>query len=81
MPQRDFDENDDWIEDELDDDESDADLLICPECTRPVHEDTQQCPFCGNWITPEYPRSRGKSLIWLVAAAIVILSMLMLAVL
>ena len=29
--------------------------MICPNCRKVVTEDTQKCPYCGDWITPEYP--------------------------
>lgn len=44
-------EDEEWIED---DDPEDT-LLVCPACNEAVHEDTQQCPYCGDWITPAYP--------------------------
>ena len=47
----DYDE-DEWAHDE---DEGEDDLLVCPSCSQAVHEDTQQCPHCGDWIIPVYP--------------------------
>lgn len=85
MPQSTEFDDDEWIDDEEDveDDDADADedLLICPSCTRPVHEDTQQCPHCGDWITPTYPTSPWKRAIWIMAALLVIAAMILLAVL
>ncbi len=43
--------DDDWIEDE----DSEDVFLVCPSCQEDVHEDTQQCPYCGDWIIPAYP--------------------------
>ena len=40
-------EDEEWIEDE--DDDAD-DLMVCPSCHAAVHEDTQKCPNCGDWI-------------------------------
>lgn len=40
----------DW--DDRYDDDDEAELLKCPSCGREVYEETQQCPYCGDWITP-----------------------------
>ncbi len=50
---------DDYADEEwVDDDDADGDeLLSCPSCRESVHEDTQQCPHCGDWIVPAYPKS------------------------
>jgi len=68
----DFD-GDEWIDDEGDPED---DVLDCPSCGRAVHEDTQQCPHCGDWITPVGSRSRAFRWAWLFAAVLVILAML-----
>jgi len=76
----DFDDEEEWIEDEGADD-SDAELLICPACRRPVHEDSQQCPHCGEWITPIHPENPLKRWIWVVVAGLLILSLILITVL
>lgn len=76
--------DEEWVEDEGDDDDcrdASVDLLACPNCRCAVHEDTQQCPHCGDWIVPVWPQQTGKRLIWIVAAGLVILAMIMMAVL
>lgn len=39
---------DDWGNDPDDEVEE----LSCPNCGASVYEETQQCPHCGDWITP-----------------------------
>ena len=56
-----------WIEDDNPDDV----LLVCPSCHQEVHEDTQQCPHCGDWIIPAYPNKPLKR--WLVAGITLLL--------
>jgi hypothetical protein len=34
--------------DELGDDGSDT--LACPSCGREIYEDSDRCPYCGNWV-------------------------------
>ena len=82
---------DDWMDDDgaedpsaedCDDDGRDedaddsGDLLLCPACRRKVHEDTQQCPHCGDWITPVHPESPWKRGVFIFAAVIAILGLL-----
>ena len=69
--------DEEWVEDEGD---SDDDLLTCPSCGRAVHEDTQQCPYCGDWIIPVFSESRSKRLIWIVAAILLIIALIWLTV-
>ncbi|MGB2985128.1 MAG: hypothetical protein WBE26_04530 [Phycisphaerae bacterium] len=75
-------EYDDYPDEEWVDEEEDSgdDLLVCPSCKRPVHEDTQQCPHCGDWIIPVWPGQRSKRLVWVVAAVLVIVALIMMTV-
>lgn len=66
--------DEEWVDDE--DDDSIDDLLVCPNCRTDVHEDTQQCPHCGDWITPIYPGETAKQWIWKAVALLVILAFL-----
>jgi hypothetical protein len=71
LPQeQDLDDEDSPFDDDADDDsprkedvddEEDESLgdAICPSCREVVTEDTQKCPHCGDWITPEHPASHG----------------------
>lgn len=72
--------DDDWIEDEAVDDPK-AELLVCPSCRRGVHEDSQQCPHCGDWITPVYPGGRARKWAFRVIIGMMILLMLTIALL
>jgi uncharacterized paraquat-inducible protein A len=79
--------SDDWI-DEGPDDDIDGDLdddhseeLMCPSCETMVHEDTQQCPQCGDWITPVYPSSATwPRKLWVVAVFLVLLAFLLMTI-
>lgn len=73
-----------YIEEEWEDDEEDEesdDLLECPSCRGSVHEDTQQCPHCGDWIVPVWPQRTAKRVVWIVAALLVIIAMLVVTIL
>ncbi len=65
--------DEEWVEDEGDPED---DVLVCPSCGNAVHEDTQQCPHCGDWITPVWPKARSKRLVWIVAVVLAILGLL-----
>ena len=62
--------DEDWVEDDASDDD---DVLLCPSCRKDVHEDTQQCPHCGDWITPVDPQSRWKRLVWVIVVVMMVL--------
>lgn len=64
--------DEEWVDDDDIDSEQDE-LLHCPSCGKAVHEDTQQCPYCREWITPVDRSDAGKKWIWLVAAVLLIL--------
>ena len=43
-----------WEEDDgYDDipDDSEAEYLPCPECGKDIYEDSEQCPYCGSYVT------------------------------
>ncbi len=71
--------DEEWVEDEAED--SDEDLLSCPSCRKSVHEDTQQCPHCGDWITPVELSGRAKNWLWKSVAILLIVLIGILAVL
>lgn len=66
--------DEEWVDDEDNDDVDD--ILLCPNCREDVHEDTQQCPHCGDWITPVYPGEETKQWIWKVVVLLILLSFL-----
>lgn len=66
-------EDEEWIEDEGDEDDC---LLECPTCHAAVHEDTQKCPNCGDWIVAVYPHGRTKR-IFVVGATLLLIAALL----
>ncbi len=70
----DVDADEEWVDE---DDDSDDDLLVCPACRAAVHEDTQQCPYCGDWITPVYPSGGARHWVWVIAVVLVITAFLL----
>ncbi len=69
--------DEEWVEDEGGEED---DLLLCPSCHQSVHEDTQQCPHCGDWIIPVYPQGGWKRPVWVIAALMVVAAFLIMAV-
>jgi uncharacterized paraquat-inducible protein A len=51
MPLRE-DEDDDLDDPDAADDESDE-TVPCPHCRRPVYEDAERCPACGQYLSRE----------------------------
>ena len=57
-------------EDVWDDDE---DVTIpCPYCRRPIYEDSQRCPHCGNYISEEDAAPRRKPW-WIIVGTVAVL--------
>ena len=66
--------DEEWVDDE---DDSEDDLLVCPSCGKPVHEETQQCPYCGDWIIPAYPGAHWKRAVFVIVAVLLILALIL----
>jgi hypothetical protein len=59
--------NEDWDDDWGDD--SDDNSISCPYCERPIYEDSERCPHCGQYITEEDAPSKPKPL-WVILGAL-----------
>lgn len=65
--------DEDSVDDDLfDESDSDDSLLACPSCGESVHEEAQQCPRCGDWITPVERVSPVRRTIWVALILIMI---------
>ena len=67
----------DYPEEEWSEDEPEDDLLVCPSCGRQVHEETQQCPHCGDWIVPAYPHTPWKRTVWVIVVILLVFVMIL----
>ncbi len=76
MPRDDDSWDDAPLSSDVDDDDALAEMA-CPECGRRVTEDTQKCPYCGDWITPISPGS-GRWKRWVFVGAVVLMLLAML---
>jgi uncharacterized paraquat-inducible protein A len=47
----------DILDESMDDDES---CIACPHCQKQIHEDSQRCPYCENYISTEDVRALRK---------------------
>lgn len=57
-------------------DEEENEEYICPSCGRGVHEETQRCPHCGDWIMPANPRAQNRSTIYILIIVLATLALL-----
>jgi hypothetical protein len=48
------DEGDEW-------DDEESVVVACPSCGAEVYEEAEQCPACGEWITPSSHPFPGRS--------------------
>ena len=74
--QQEWAEESDWVADDADEDDPEGDLLPCPSCGEMIYDDTDRCPYCGNWVMPMAAASSRRSRVWLVAVILVIISFL-----
>ncbi|QDU63745.1 hypothetical protein Pan216_46260 [Planctomycetes bacterium Pan216] len=56
--------------DNEDDDDLITQTVTCPSCGREVYEDAEQCPICGDYITPGSSSVFAGKPIWFVVIAI-----------
>ncbi len=70
-------EDDEWVEDEGGEDDC---QLQCPACHGSVHEDTQQCPHCGDWIIPIYPHRPMRKFVFVGVAVLLVVALILLTV-
>ncbi len=63
--------DDDFDEDEFDD-EDDEPTIACPYCRRLIHEDSQRCPHCDQYISTE-DAPAGPKPWWIVVGVILCL--------
>ena len=73
----------DWEEPEPDDEEegdSSSELCVCPSCGEGVYEDCEQCPHCGDYITPRSGAPSAFSGRWLVFAVVLMVALTLLGV-
>lgn len=86
-------DDDEWIEDEwmgddeyqeqdeedsepLDDEDA-APTVDCPYCRAEIHEDSERCPFCENYISREEIPASAKPL-WIVLGVVLCLLLVLL---
>jgi len=51
-------------------------MLPCPFCSAQVYEETQRCPHCGNWIMPLAASTRSRSKLWIIAAILALIAII-----
>jgi hypothetical protein len=67
---------DDGYDDDMDDDDAynddDEPTVACPHCRAEIHEDSQRCPVCGEYISTEDAPYQPKP-VWIVIGVAVCL--------
>jgi DNA-directed RNA polymerase subunit RPC12/RpoP len=83
MPILDYDEDDDrddpLEEDLAAEDDSTEHVAPCPSCGEQVYDDAERCPYCGDWII-DRARPGGLRTLWLFAAVLALVAMLVIVV-
>jgi hypothetical protein len=69
----------DWEDPEPDDDdEEETEEYVCPSCGASVYEDCEQCPHCGDYITPRSATVSPLQGRWIAIVAIVLVTLMLL---
>jgi predicted nucleic acid-binding Zn ribbon protein len=63
--------DDDYEVDSWDDDQLDEPLIDCPHCGAEIHEESQRCPRCENYISDADLRARRRKPPWIIITAVV----------
>ena len=59
-------------EDDLDDDDSESSVFPCPQCGEEIYEDSDRCPYCGEYILSSHAYStmshpwKGRNVVWII---------------
>jgi predicted nucleic acid-binding Zn ribbon protein len=67
----------DWEDPEEADDDEDDQTVACPFCQRPVYEDAERCPGCGQYLSAEDLAQPRRKPWWLVVGALICLVMVL----
>src|SRR5262245_30197964 len=70
-------DDDDWEEEDSDDfGDDDEPTIACPHCRRQIHEDSQRCPYCEQYLSAEdSPPSRKPW--WIIIGVIIALGIVL----
>jgi hypothetical protein len=73
----DDDEDSGWNdeEDEADSGEEGDETVPCPQCRRPIYEDSERCPHCGRYLSEEDAAGVRKPW-WIVLGVLLVLGVL-----
>jgi hypothetical protein len=58
-----------WDDDRDDAEDDEESTIPCPYCKRPIHEDSQRCPHCENYISKEDAPAARKPW-WIIVGAL-----------
>ncbi|MFQ5502748.1 MAG: hypothetical protein ACE5EQ_10675 [Phycisphaerae bacterium] len=63
---------------DLVDDSDELPEMQCPNCRRLICEDTQKCPYCGDWIIAvDPPTAKWHTRRWMLVAAVMLMLLAM----
>lgn len=71
------DEYDDNLDDEDYTDDDASELVPCPHCGAQIHEESEQCPVCGTYVTHETSVWKGRSWLWIAFGMLGIIAVLL----
>ena len=71
------DEYDDNLNDEEYRDDESSELLPCPKCGALIHEESERCPACGEYVVHESSIWSGRSWLWIVLGLLGVIAVIL----
>ena len=70
--------NDDFEDREFldDDDDDEPNYVPCPECGEEILDDSEQCPYCGQYIVFSTSPWHGRSTMWILLGGLGIIAVI-----
>ena len=51
---------------DVEDDEAEAETVVCSHCGESIYEEAVECPYCGNYVSSSTSPWTGRPMWWLI---------------
>jgi hypothetical protein len=74
------DDDHEWQEELEEFEKAEPEVLPCPSCGQDVYEESERCPHCGDWVMPLAASACTRSSVWIIAAILALIAILIFAI-
>jgi len=67
-------DEDEWDDDEDDGGEDEDATIPCPHCGRPIYEDSERCPYCGDYVS-DHDAAPARKPWWIILGTLLVFYM------